>query len=108
MTNNNPASGYKLDTLDHVAIVVPNIAQAVDWYTRTFECEVSYQDDTWAFIEFDNVKLALVRSGQHPAHIALLRKDAEKFGKLTGHRDGTWSCYIEDPAGNSVEIEKAG
>jgi catechol 2,3-dioxygenase-like lactoylglutathione lyase family enzyme len=95
-----------MDTLDHVAVVVSNIAQAVDWYTKTFQCEVTYQDDTWAFIEFKNVKLALVVKGQHPAHIALLRKDAESFGKLTSHRDGTQSCYIKDPAGNSVEVQK--
>jgi catechol 2,3-dioxygenase-like lactoylglutathione lyase family enzyme len=95
-----------VDTLDHIAVVVPNIAQAIDWYTKTFECEVSYQDDTWAFIEFENVKLALVVKGQHPPHMAVMRKDAETFGQLTEHRDGTKSCYIEDPAGNSVEVEK--
>jgi catechol 2,3-dioxygenase-like lactoylglutathione lyase family enzyme len=95
-----------MDTLDHIAVVVPNIAQAVDWYTKTFECEVSYQDDSWAFIEFENVKLALVVKAQHPPHIAVLRKDAQKFGELTAHRDGTQSCYIEDPAGNSVEVQE--
>ena len=94
-----------MDILDHVAVVVPDIAQAVEWYTKTFKCTVSYQDDTWAFIDFQNVKLALVVKGQHPPHVAVMRKDAEKFGKLTEHRDGTRSCYITDPAGNSVEIE---
>jgi catechol 2,3-dioxygenase-like lactoylglutathione lyase family enzyme len=95
-----------MDTLDHIAVIVPDIAKAVDWYTKTFECQVSYQDETWAFIEFENVKLALVIKGQHPPHIAVLREDAEKFGNLTGHRDGTHSCYIEDLAGNAIEIEK--
>ncbi len=44
----------ELDSLDHVAIPVEDVAAAVDWYTKTFRCEVSYQDDTWAFLKFGN------------------------------------------------------
>jgi extradiol dioxygenase family protein len=95
----------KLDTLDHVAVAVSDIGTAVDWYQKTFRCEVSYQDNTWALLDFENVKLALVMPDQHPPHIAVLRNDAESFGELTIHRDGTRSCYIKDPYGNAVEIE---
>ena len=94
----------QLDSIDHIAIPVQDVASAVDWYTRTFQCEVSYQDDTWAFLKFGNVKLALVIPGQHPAHIGFVSSEAEKFGDLKLHRDGTRSCYVVDPAGNSVEI----
>jgi catechol 2,3-dioxygenase-like lactoylglutathione lyase family enzyme len=93
-----------LDSIDHIAIPVENVASAVEWYTRTFRCEVTYQDGTWAFLKFGNVKLALVVPSQHPAHIALVSKEAEKSGVLKVHRDGTRSCYVTDPAGNSVEI----
>ncbi len=96
-----------LDSLDHIAIPVQDVAAAVDWYRKTFRCEVSYQDDTWAFLKFDNVKLALVIPSQHPAHIAFVSPEAEKFGSLKTHRDGTRSCYVLDPAGNSVEIQAA-
>ena len=37
-----------------------DIKGAVEWYTKTFHCRVSYQDDTWAMLEFANLKLALV------------------------------------------------
>jgi catechol 2,3-dioxygenase-like lactoylglutathione lyase family enzyme len=37
----------QLDSLDHVAIPVEDVASSVDWYTRTFQCEVKYQDETW-------------------------------------------------------------
>jgi catechol 2,3-dioxygenase-like lactoylglutathione lyase family enzyme len=94
----------QLDSIDHIAIPVEDVASAVDWYTRTFQCEVSYQDDTWAFLKFGNVKLALVIPSQHPAHIGFVSEEAEKFGNLKLHRDGTRSCYVKDPAGNSVEI----
>ena len=93
-----------LDRLDHVAIPVTDIAVAVDWYTKTFRCSIQYQDATWALLGFDNVSLALVIPEQHPAHIGFVSPDAEKFGALKTHRDGTRSCYVADPAGNAVEI----
>ena len=94
----------ELDSLDHVAIPVEDVASAVDWYRRTFRCEVKYQDATWALLTFANTSLALVIPSQHPAHIGFVSPDAEKFGALKTHRDGTRSCYVHDPAGNSVEI----
>jgi catechol 2,3-dioxygenase-like lactoylglutathione lyase family enzyme len=95
-----------LDMIDHIAVPVEDIASAVAWYKSTFECEVTYQDDTWAFLKFGNIKLALVIPSQHPAHIAFVSPEAEKFGVLKLHRDGTRSCYVKDPAGNPVEILK--
>ena len=94
----------QLDRLDHVAIPVEDIAKAVDWYRAAFRCEVKYQDDTWALLGFENTSLALVIPSQHPAHIGFVSPDAGKFGTLKTHRDGTRSCYVRDPAGNSVEI----
>ena len=93
-----------LDSVHHLAISVKDIKTAVEWYTRTFHCKISYQDDTWAFLEFANLKLALVLPSQHPPHVAFVSPEAEKFGTLKPHRDGTRSCYVTDPAGNSVEI----
>ncbi len=98
------ASKTILDSIHHVAISVKDVKAAVEWYTRTFQCKVSYQDDTWAFLEFANLKLALVIPSQHPPHLAFVSAEAEKFGTLKPHRDGTRSCYVTDPAGNSVEI----
>ncbi|MDP9055329.1 MAG: VOC family protein [Acidobacteriota bacterium] len=94
----------ELDSIDHIAIPVENVATALEWYRNKFHCEVTYQDDTWAFIQFGNVKLALVIPAQHPAHIAFVSPEAEKSGALKLHRDGTRSCYVTDPAGNSIEI----
>jgi catechol 2,3-dioxygenase-like lactoylglutathione lyase family enzyme len=94
----------QLDALDHVAIPVTNIAEAVAWYTAQFRCKISYQDETWALLTFANTRLALVIPEQHPAHIAFVNPDAERFGTLKTHRDGTRSCYVTDPAGNQLEI----
>jgi len=93
-----------LNTIDHIAVPVTDVAAAVDWYTRTFECTVEYQDATWALLGFANIRLALVIPEQHPAHIGFVHPDAGSFGTLKLHRDGTRSCYIADPAGNSVEV----
>src|SRR5260370_42589963 len=93
-----------LDSIHHVAIEVQDVKRAVEWYTKNFQCKIAYQDDSWAFLEFANLKLALVIPSQHPAHIAFVSAEAEKFGPLKPHRDGTRSCYVTDPAGNSIEI----
>ena len=67
-----------LDNLHHVAISVPKIAEAVDWYCATFRCEVTYQDDTWAMLRFANVNLALVIPSQHPPHLGFSLKAAPR------------------------------
>ena len=93
-----------LDTVDHVAISVNEIPPALDWYRRHFNCEVLYQDGTWALVQFSNIKLALVVASQHPPHLGFFTPKAGDFGPLKAHRDGTKSVYITDPAGNSVEL----
>jgi catechol 2,3-dioxygenase-like lactoylglutathione lyase family enzyme len=99
-----PGTPDILDRIEHVAIAVDDVDSAVAWYTSHFRCTVAYKDATWALIAFGNLKLALVVPEQHPPHIALSSPEAEKFGALTTHRDGTRSIYLKDPAGNSVEI----
>jgi catechol 2,3-dioxygenase-like lactoylglutathione lyase family enzyme len=103
-TRNTPGS---LDRIDHIAIAVRDIVEAVAWYTKTFRCTVVYQDATWAFLNFENTRLALVIPEQHPPHFALTNPDAAAFGPLETHRDGTRSTYVRDPAGNTVEIMAA-
>jgi catechol 2,3-dioxygenase-like lactoylglutathione lyase family enzyme len=94
----------KLDHIHHVAIAVPDVAQAVEWYTSRFNCSVNYVDDSWALLDFANTKLALVLPQEHPSHFALSRPDANKFGNLVTHRDGLNSVYITDAFGNSIEV----
>ncbi len=93
-----------LDHFHHLAVVVPNIAEGVDWYTKNFHCTIDYLDTTWALLGFSNTKLALVLPDEHPAHFAITHPNADSFGKLTTHRDGLSSIYIKDVAGNALEI----
>jgi catechol 2,3-dioxygenase-like lactoylglutathione lyase family enzyme len=93
-----------LDSIHHIAIAVQDVRSAVEWYRAHFQCKVSYQDDTWAMLDFANLKLALVIPQQHPPHLGFVHPEAEKYGVLQTHRDGTRSCYVRDPAGNSVEL----
>ena len=94
----------QFDRLNHVAIPVQDVPSSVAWYTQAFRCRVKYQNATWALLGFDNIDVALVIPAQHPAHIGFVSPEAEKFGELNLHRDGTRSCYVKDPDGNSVEI----
>jgi catechol 2,3-dioxygenase-like lactoylglutathione lyase family enzyme len=99
----NTLSKTSLDTLDHVAVSVRDVAESVSWYTTHFKCKVVYQDSTWALLEFGNVRLAFVIPEQHPPHIAILG-DPKAHGEPKTHRDGTSSVYIKDPDGTNVEI----
>ena len=97
--------------LDHVAVPSADIAASVLWYVKNFHAVVLYQDETWAFLQMGQGKLALVTPGQHPPHIAVrvdgetLAKSAASVGKpIDRHRDGTSGIYISDPDGNEVEL----
>jgi catechol 2,3-dioxygenase-like lactoylglutathione lyase family enzyme len=94
----------ELNSIDHIAIPVTDVATSVDWYRQHFHCDVKYQDATWALLAFANIHLALVIPEQHPAHIGFVTPEAEKFGTLKTHRDGTRFCYVKDPSGNSIEM----
>lgn len=93
----------KLDTMHHVAVSVSNVKDTVDWYTKHFDCKVSYQDESWALVEFANISLAFVLPEQHPPHFAMLG-NPDAYGEPQIHRDGTRSVYVKDPSGNKVEI----
>ena len=57
-----------MDKIHHIAIQVEDIARSVEWYKKNYEVEVSYQDETWAMIDFANTSLALVLAEQHPPY----------------------------------------
>ena len=95
---------YRLDIIDHIAIQVSDIQKTLDWYLKQFCCKEIYSDDTWALIEFKNVKLALVKSSEHPAHFAILDNEIIKKKDTVMHRDGSISKYIKDYSSNYIEL----
>ena len=97
--------------LDHVAIPSRDIAASAAFYVEHFGAQVLYQDETWAFLQMGQGKLALVTPTQHPPHVALrvdeaaLMVTAKRAGKtIDSHRDGTRGIYVSDPDGNAVEL----
>ena len=72
-------SNGPLDEIHHVAIAVSNVAKSVDWYRKHFRCDVEYQDETWALLEFGNTRLALVIPDQHPPHIGFIHPQSGSF-----------------------------
>ena len=97
--------------MDHVAVPTKDIAGTVNYYVANFGATVLYADATWAFLRIGQGKLALVSPQQHPPRVALrvdlptLEEAARKAGKpIDKHRDGTQGIYVNDPAGNVVEL----
>jgi catechol 2,3-dioxygenase-like lactoylglutathione lyase family enzyme len=93
-----------VDQIQHVALVVSDIDDAIEWYKTKFNLEISYSDKSWALLQFSNILMALVLPDQHPPHIAIELDNPVSFGALTERRDGASSTYIKDPWGNSIEI----
>ena len=75
--------------IDHIALSVDDPKAAAKWYCENFGAELLYSDDTWAFIQFENIKISF-----------------DKEDKVNEHRDGSISVYKQDPWGNSFELIK--
>ena len=90
--------------IDHIAIVVDSPAEAADWYVNNHGAVALYSDETWAMVQFDNIKLAFVVSHQHPAHFAFEVDTLHNEKKVKKHRDNTESVYKKDPWGNIYEL----
>mgnify|MGYP001303580168 FL=1 len=94
---------------DHVALQSKDIQRSIAWYQDHFDCEVLYQDDTWAMINVCGLNLSFVTPSQHPAHIAFCVTNEEEIKKYKDknfktHRDGTKSFYMRDDQNNILEI----
>jgi len=95
---------FQLDKIHHTALQVEDIDRAVSWYVDQFECQVQYQDESWAMLAFANVSLALVLPAEHSSHVAVTCSDLSPYREPLQHRDGTRSVYIQDPDGNNIEL----
>jgi len=91
--------------IDHIALQVANISEAVRWYHNYFDAKCLYVDATWALLEFENVKLALVLPNQHQNHFAVeVEPENHPNLEFKQHRDGSNYHYLTDPWGNCVEL----
>ena len=92
--------------IDHIALQVENPKEAAEWYHDEFEGKILYADETWSFVQMENIKLAFVVKSQHPEHIAFEVDSFEDGDRTKKHRDGTISVYKRDPFGNIYELIK--
>jgi catechol 2,3-dioxygenase-like lactoylglutathione lyase family enzyme len=48
-----------MEKIDHIALQVNDVRESVDWYVDNYGCGIIYCDDTWAMLQWDNIKLPL-------------------------------------------------
>lgn len=93
--------------IDHIAFKVDSIPKAVKWYSEMVNAKIEYQDETWAMLNVQGVKLALVLPGSHPNHFAIKCKKLDELpcddDAIKRHRDGSQYIYLADPYGNAIE-----
>ena len=90
--------------IDHIAVETNCVKDSVKWYMSQFNCEIKYQDKTWAMLKFDNISVALVTPGEHPPHFAVVNASISSEKNLKKHRDGIGYKYVQDPDKNFVEF----
>jgi hypothetical protein len=91
--------------IDHIALAVEEPTLAAKWYQFNFNADLLYSDESWALVEFENIKMAFVKKGTHPAHFAFETDNFEGMeDKVKPHRDGSNSVYKKDPWGNIYEL----
>jgi catechol 2,3-dioxygenase-like lactoylglutathione lyase family enzyme len=97
---------------DHVALLVPDIAAALDWWQRTVpDARVVYADESWGLLEAGGARLAFVTEGEHPQHVAfkvsgaeLERLAGDQGAEIALHRDGSRSFYLATPGEGHLEV----
>ena len=92
--------------LDHVALVVKDPRASAEWYSENYDAKILYADETWSFVELENIKIAFVTKTQHPPHIAFKVDSLDESKKIKVHRDGTSSFYTKDLDNNIIEMIK--
>tara|TARA_Y100000590_G_scaffold436787_1_gene557759 strand:+ start:813 stop:1112 length:300 start_codon:yes stop_codon:yes gene_type:complete len=92
-----------LSYIDHIAVESKDIRKSVIWYINQFDCEIKYQDKTWALLKFDNISIALVTPGDHPPHFAVVDNKVDLDPNHKIHRDGIRYIYEKDPDTNFIE-----
>ncbi len=93
-----------MKTIDHIALCVDDPEAAANWYINNFCGKLLYCDDTWSFVQFQNIKMAFVKKGTHPAHFAFEVNGFSEDDVVKTHRDGSRSVYKKDPWGNIYEL----
>ncbi len=92
-----------LSYIDHIAVESKDIRKSVIWYINQFDCDIKYQDKTWALLKFDNISIALVTPGDHPPHFAVVDNKVDLDPNHKIHRDGIRYIYEKDPDTNFIE-----
>ncbi len=112
MTNDNVARKARAVGINHVALEVGDIAEALDFYGQFIEFEIESQSEKAAFIyfgdQFINFALGRTQKPDHARHFGiavddkeLVRKTLENMGvEIFGGR----LLDFLDPWGNRVEI----
>jgi catechol 2,3-dioxygenase-like lactoylglutathione lyase family enzyme len=94
--------------LDHIAIEVDDIDEAIEWYENMLNASIIYSDKTWGMLEVHGIKIALILRCTHPPHIAFSVKKIKDLpcdvDDVKTHRDKSKYTYIKDPSGNVIEF----
>jgi lactoylglutathione lyase len=102
----------RLVGVNHIALEVGDVEEALRWYGRFFEFELRGRGGRMAFIDMGDQFIALAASGERPAdrarHFGLVVDDKEAVRALLREAgistEPQGSLDFQDPWGNRVQV----
>jgi extradiol dioxygenase family protein len=97
-----------MSIVDHIAVLVDDLAIAEEWYTKRLDGKVTFRDPKYIRMSVSNTNIALIDKKHYPyPHFGILVEKIEdlpiELGEAVYHRDGTAGVYVKDPFGNYLE-----
>ena len=98
----------RLVGINHVALEVGDVDEAIEWYGRFFELSFRGRSRGMAFIDIGDQFIALERGGSHAGHFGLVVDDKEEVRRALEAAgvqvSGPPSLDFRDPWGNQVQV----
>ena len=99
-----PATPGAPDRVRTVSLPVGDIERATRWYLEVFRCTIVRRDGERCVLDFDGVRVQLVRRDVDHAALTLQRADVAEMGPTGRREDGVRGLHLVDPWGNTIEV----
>jgi hypothetical protein len=96
--------GFKMGTLDHMHLLVPDRYQAARWYQENLGFEIMKQYEAWAEVDGDASQFVTFANGLLSTNISGTNGEPLKRESVVDH-DLCYAYYFQDLYANRFELD---